>query len=253
MSLEYYLLTIIQCMWILTGCHSKSCVTDGPCSCTYDDGSGTVDISSVGNTDGTPRLKDKLADDGVYLYSYNPCRPFSEGDKCTNVAVCEVLDNDGTFYYTPAGAQDGAQFGTEGSDLKVTYKSSPDQFSYITNVILKCDETVTGDPTWQVPGTQPDFSIKLVMTHKCNCPGHCGSEGPHTGGLSVGSILCIIFFAGIAVYFAFGAVYMFFIKKESGKQVVPNVTFWTGLPGYIKDGGQLVVGKVTGKGGYSQI
>jgi hypothetical protein len=55
MSPKHYLLAIIQSIWILTVCEGKSCVTDGPCSCTYDDGSGTVDISSLGNTDGTPR------------------------------------------------------------------------------------------------------------------------------------------------------------------------------------------------------
>lgn len=34
--------------------HGKSCVQDGVCKCTFDDGSGTVDLSPIGRQDGTP-------------------------------------------------------------------------------------------------------------------------------------------------------------------------------------------------------
>jgi hypothetical protein len=47
-------------------------------------------------------------------------------------------------------------------------------------------------------------------------------------------ILSFRFFIVIIVYFAGGIAFMIFVKKESGPSIVPNVTFWTSLPGYIK-------------------
>ena len=33
---------------------NKNCVKNGPCSCAMSDGSGTIDISGLGNKDGAP-------------------------------------------------------------------------------------------------------------------------------------------------------------------------------------------------------
>jgi hypothetical protein len=38
----------------------------------------------------------------------------------------------------------------------------------------------------------------------------------------------------LAAYFIFGAIYMKFVKKSSGKDLIPNIGFWSGLPGDVK-------------------
>lgn len=53
----------LKCSYILTFCvlfsiseigQGKSCIQDGLCKCTFDDGSGTVDLTPLGRTDGIP-------------------------------------------------------------------------------------------------------------------------------------------------------------------------------------------------------
>ncbi|XP_064648431.1 uncharacterized protein LOC135500729 [Lineus longissimus] len=246
--LSKFFLVIFGCLYVRR-CTGATCVTNSPCSCTYDDGSGTVDISSLGNTDGNPRLKDEIGTADSAKYSYNPCTSFTEHE-CKDVAVCYIINNTERDYYIPAGMQPTAKFGMSGADLDITYTTADDAKTIVT---LKCDKTVTGEPKWEVLGKPPQATNMLItMTHNCNCPNACSAGAAMA--LSIGSILCIILLVGLVVYFGFGALFLFFVKKESGVNVVPNHTFWTGLPGQIQDGGKFVIGSITKKRGeYSEI
>jgi hypothetical protein len=47
-----WVLTIgLACPWV----EAAQCVGIDMCRCIFDDGSGVIDITSLGNTDGTPR------------------------------------------------------------------------------------------------------------------------------------------------------------------------------------------------------
>ena len=78
---------------------------DDPCRFEYP-AKGVIDLSSLAKTDGTAAFPDQPAGAGssyselpcwskvkhcsVSLgYSYNPCKPFTEGAECTNVALCQ--------------------------------------------------------------------------------------------------------------------------------------------------------------------
>jgi hypothetical protein len=85
---------------------SLGITADDPCKFTHPE-KGTIDLTSLGKTDGTPAYPDKLPPTGsnystfnlfrgltrkyffVVEYSYNPCRPFSEGAVCRDVAACQ--------------------------------------------------------------------------------------------------------------------------------------------------------------------
>ncbi|XP_064648078.1 uncharacterized protein LOC135500491 [Lineus longissimus] len=227
-----------------------NCVKNNACSCTYDDGSGTVDFQNLAGTSG-PRLLDQYDKNRQYKYSYNPCNPFTE-QTCNNVAVCEsTVDASGsTSFTTPAGTQDSATFTTTGGQLKIVYKTRPTEFNYQTTVTLKCDASLTGSPKFDIAGAVTFNTVEMTMTHASLCAIVEGGGG----GLSIGSILIIIFFVGIIVYVAAGIVFMVFVKKESGPKIVPNVNFWTALPGYVKDGVLFVYNSVRGnRGEYTQF
>lgn len=49
----FFLLSHLE---LSTWAQTRTCTGDGPCSCVMSDGSGRVDISSIGNSDGTARL-----------------------------------------------------------------------------------------------------------------------------------------------------------------------------------------------------
>ena len=62
----------------------------------------------------------------------------------------------------------------------------------------------------------------MEFTNKCCCPNKCsGSSGGSTGSLSFGSILLIIGFSMVAIYFIGGFVYFLFgsAKVEEWAQV----------------------------------
>jgi hypothetical protein len=81
-------------------------IADDPCKFTHPD-KGTIDLTTLGKTDGTPAYLDKIPPTGsnystfnlfqgltrkyffVVEFSYNPCRPFSEGVDCQDVAACQ--------------------------------------------------------------------------------------------------------------------------------------------------------------------
>jgi hypothetical protein len=83
-----------------------------------------------------------------------------------------------------------------------------------------------------------------------------GGDGGSGDGLSFGSILLIMydslfkyeiiiqlanikvqissFFTTLVTYFLGGFVFLKFVKKNSGKDLIPNYGFWTSIPGDVK-------------------
>ena len=58
----------------------------------------------------------------------------------------------------------------------------------------------------------------------------------------------VLYSALVAVigYLVGGIVFMKFVKGAEGKEIIPNVTLWMGIPGLIKDGALFIKSKLTG-------
>ena len=101
------MLQFARCVIIFT-ILSSSIHADDPCS--FKDSTGRViDLSSLANTDGKAKFADLIptqssTDWSMYLlitlwllyddyfdieYSFNPCKSFTEGTLCVDVAVCQ--------------------------------------------------------------------------------------------------------------------------------------------------------------------
>ncbi|XP_041367371.1 uncharacterized protein LOC121381985 [Gigantopelta aegis] len=212
----------------------KQCVGVGPCACTFDDGSGTVDLSSTGNKDGTARYHDYPGADS-YFYSYNPCAPFTDGG-CVDVAVCQT-DNAKTAYYN-LGTQDTAQWSYDGTNIQIYYYALTDAMRE-TFVTVKCDPKYD-EPFVSIQGEQPlgypQYYVEI--TTKCACPGMCGTTVPtdESGSLSGGTILIIIVFVSGFMYIVVGMGVLKTRYQATGADMFPNRTFWGSLPGLVKDG-----------------
>ncbi|GFS14775.1 cation-dependent mannose-6-phosphate receptor [Elysia marginata] len=63
-----------------------------------------------------------------------------------------------------------------------------------------------------------------------------GASAGQSEGLSVGSILLIVFVSLVFVYIVAGVAVQVGLKKADGKDRIPHVTFWIAVPGLIKDG-----------------
>jgi len=92
-------------------------------------------------------------------------------------------------------------------------------------------------------------SFSFRLTHKCCCPNACQAAG----GLSGGSILLIIFFCLAFSYLVLGAVFLKYKRGATGKEVIPNATFWSGIPGLVKDGFLFVISPCSKRGSYNQV
>ncbi|XP_013380064.1 uncharacterized protein LOC106151379 [Lingula anatina] len=212
---------------------ARDCVKVNDCSCQMDDGSGLVDIATLGRTDGKPAFSG--LDPNSVKYSYNPCYPFTDG-ACENVAACQNLQNQNI----PIGKQDGSLWNVDpaSNELIVTYTQNTTGQEQVTIVTLVCNKTITDTADYiaigTVTGNAPYF---LSISHKCACPGLC------TPGLSAGTVIIIVFFCVLAVYLIGGVLYTKFVKKSTGMELIPNLDLWKTFFQLIKDGFMFLVGK----------
>ncbi|XP_064613849.1 uncharacterized protein LOC135477612 isoform X1 [Liolophura sinensis] len=259
---SYHLLTFVLLITTMVSQRkvlADDCTKISACSCK--NSQGTIDLSPLDSGGGDPKFKDiQSSDAGGNSFSWNPCTPFSEGDgTCTNVAACQVQPGSPPSYFS-TGTQDSATFATDPSSgvLTLQYSATTD-VTRTTYVTLTCDQSQ--DPgqvtaTGEDPTIQAEYNMEYTGKYACptsNPPSPTPSGGGG-GGLSVGSILCIVFFALIIVYVAIGIVVQIFVRKASGKEIIPNVGFWSRLPGLVRDGTLFVVRRGQHpKKGYSDI
>jgi hypothetical protein len=103
-------------------------------------------------------------------YSYNPCKPFSEGSACINVAVCQIsIDGALTFIL---GEQDSAVWDA-GSDVDKPSISYAYGEKRVT-VSLECG--TEGNDDLEALGEEPMNNYKFRLTHKCACWNGCKGE-----------------------------------------------------------------------------
>ncbi|XP_074652074.1 uncharacterized protein LOC141906689 [Tubulanus polymorphus] len=68
---------------------SKDCLWTGGCKCKMSDGSGFIDLSSIDSNNPHKPAFSVKNEFGDATYYYNPCTPFTLGDLCKDVVVCE--------------------------------------------------------------------------------------------------------------------------------------------------------------------
>ena len=105
----------------------------------------------------------------IIEYSYNPCKPFSEGNTCKDVAACQVSE-DGQFTFI-LGKHDSAKWNPGaglGSSPSVNYEFGEKKVS----VSLQCGQA--GDNQLEALGEDGVNNFKFRLTHKCACWNGCG-------------------------------------------------------------------------------
>ncbi|XP_071108522.1 cation-dependent mannose-6-phosphate receptor-like [Haliotis cracherodii] len=228
---------VVLALGVLQGSQGKQCVGLGPCMCVFDDGSGTADMTTTGNTDGTPKYSDYTALYDTYTYSYNPCYPFSQY-ACTDAAMCQST-YEGESWQT--GDQSSAVWSFDGTDIQIYYSATTDTLreSFITVI---CDPSYD-EPFVEIQGSQGDPQYYGRITSKCACPDGCHKTTYEVEiSVSGGSILLIIVLVLIFVYLVGGITYNKYRRQATGREVLPNSSFWGALPGLVKDGFGFVIG-----------
>nr|XP_022309750.1 uncharacterized protein LOC111115345 [Crassostrea virginica] len=220
---------------------ANTCKKVNSCKCELDDGK-VINLDPVAKSNGAAFM-DVMDSGGVDLYSWNPCKSFSEGS-CTNAAVCQT--HSGLQYN--CGTQDSAAFGYDDTNnvYTITYSAdtvSKDNELRTTTLYLYCDQ---GPDMFQPIGEAVQGTYAMIFKSKYACP-------REDTGISAGTVLIIIFFSLLAVYLIGGVIFQIFVRKNSGKNAIPNASFWFDFPGLVKDGVFFVIRRGGKKGTYNSI
>ena len=86
------------------------------------------------------------------------------------------------------------------------------------------------------PDIQGLYDLSLTGDSCCSKSGSGPGSSGGAGGLSIGSILLIIVLVVVIVYLLAGVMVQSAVRKAEGRERIPNVSFWSLLPGLVRDG-----------------
>ena len=214
------------------------CKQINDCICKYLDDGTILDLTSLGNKDGTPRFKDIPSPDGL-LYSYNPCGGFSEG-VCNNATVCLKSTSGETRMIGSAALTSQFTYDEITTETVIGYTAGEIGQTH-TFVYLICDTNENpGSPQLFPNGTQDQDYYIMTVKSVCACGGGCDANGPihkskPSSGVETFLYICIGVAGLIVLYFLVGSLIMKFALKKRGREIIPNSAFWCNLPTNIKN------------------
>jgi len=201
----------------------------------------------------------KIAGAGGRTFEWNPCTPFDSPNGCENVMVCQQIfagdKNAGTEKDTTFSVDD------EGNVVVLYGPSKDSDATRQSKITLKCDPSEPGNGT--IPKFTESGSGKVLYSGTFTSKYACATGGS-SGGLSVGSILLIIFFPLLLMYIIIGLLINRYGRGiESMPEMLPNHSFWADFPFLVKDGVVFTFGCIKsgcsslsnkcGRGGYAEI
>jgi len=184
----------------------------------------------------------KVTDGGSYTYFFNLCDNYVTQQTTTYCYVeapayqmsatnlCFVLG------VLPPVITDGVNGPDTGVTIKYTNEEDRCQFGSIPRTVvinIKCDHKVEAVQSITEPST---CVYDFAMTSPSACP-LVISTGSNDDGLSPGSIFLILLLVAVVVYLVGGALFRYkFQDVEVSANLIPNLPFWTAIPGLVKDG-----------------
>ncbi|XP_069111001.1 cation-dependent mannose-6-phosphate receptor-like [Argopecten irradians] len=215
---------------------AQPCVKKGPCTC--ETSSYTVDLTPLSQRAGDSRLF--KASDGIYNYVFSPCIYTGTpcGDLRSDVAICQETKNTPPETYV-VGTQSSVKFSGNPDDgsLQIQYSANP----RVGQVSVVCSDEEASFVHISNPNLTT-YSFQLKTKYACK-----------PSGLSPGSVMLIIFFVLLLVYIIGGILFMRYVRKAQGVEMIPNREMWAELPLLIKDGILFVSRGCKTESTYSQI
>ncbi|CAF0998067.1 unnamed protein product [Adineta steineri] len=104
-----------------------------------------------------------------------------------------------------------------------------------------------GDVTALAPEPDDvDVDDACLTTMTFDYPGACYQGKEPEKGMSGGAVFLLILFSVAVAYFLIGMAYNGFVKHKSGVNLIPQASFWIGLPIHIIEGFRTTLGVCTG-------
>jgi len=214
--------------------HSRSLLAT---SCEYDG-------SSFDNYEGKQY---KAVDNKKAAYTLSICEPLGGSGACSSAGIsgacmCQIPSDNPTQEVVIASWTAGKLPTWEKS------KDGNPQLKFTNGVVCYKKDGNKEDRTFLLEflpgGTAGEYSV--VENAGCEFVAKFSTGG----GLSDGSIILIALLVSLILYCVIGMIWNKKKRGATGKELIPNYDFWSGLPGLVKDGGKYFVQRLTNcKGG----
>lgn len=169
-------------------------------------------------------------------FYYNPCYYLNNvSDICSRSALCvEHID---TSMYQDIGDFDNVRLYSDYADgyIRIHYKASQKtaQYDQGSTIIMTCSES--NSPLFKFKTDNGEVYIFTMASRRfCRI------------NISTGTIMCLTFLSFLMSYLVVGMLYKRAVLGASGIDLIPNISFWTTLPGLIKDGYLFFISPCTG-------
>ncbi|KAK3771289.1 hypothetical protein RRG08_024368 [Elysia crispata] len=196
-----------------------------PCFCSTNE--GDVSLQALMNS----RQNHKPFEVGHDLYTFYiaPCDNPITAPACKNLDTslvgCQVDKQNNAF---GLGAKNNYAVTGDPQEGTVTFIN---QYKGIMRLQLNCSPE-----NGKLNFINQTASALPVITYSFRLDTHYACLNPHSGGLSTGSVLVIIFFVAIIVYLVGGTLFLKYVRKAEGRESIPNYEFWSDFPSLVKDG-----------------
>ncbi|KYN11833.1 PREDICTED: uncharacterized protein LOC108767897 [Trachymyrmex cornetzi] len=218
---------IVLSLFLIFFCNTTSseCVQEAPCICSLPDGyyynlTAFADAKSF-----------SVKNDNYTIY-FHPCTnvnmTIENKANCSteNVSICILHNNvnktvltTGTVKETRMKLSDNGKF--------PFFEIHHNDTNIIINIV--CSMADKGLSTFVLVSiTAKTYYFQLVSPYGCKLQREMG--------LSTGSLLVILFFVSVGVYFIGGIIVLKALRGATGWEMVPNHEFWCKLPSLVRDG-----------------
>ncbi|XP_078321516.1 cation-dependent mannose-6-phosphate receptor-like [Crassostrea virginica] len=215
---------IVILLTLITTIKTEVCQKVSACSCKTSE--GVVDLSAL---PGSVSANDEKYKNTWFTCSAGTCGTFN------GVSICQTQLTPPENSFINGYFNTSTFSGEPEKNLVLTYTgdtiSVPGGTQIRTSrIALVCDKTADVN-TFIAEGEQPpvgsvNYKFTLRSKHACIV----------SSGISVGSVLLILFFVFVLIYVIGGILFLRFYRGASGVEMFPNYEFWKDLPFLIKDG-----------------
>jgi hypothetical protein len=221
-------------------------------ACQFKDSKGnTYDLTALKKNDDDYFIPRNTFPNQIWDIWINICRAVVTQKCGADCACCQEWDS-----RSPSGHASLGKFSTgtwmdpkkpskDGYGLSIEFVNGDNNRKM--ELDLTCDPNAgAGKPVYL--GESPQLHYNFQFASASACP----IEAPKKG-ISASEIILILLIVGVVVYFVAGILIKKFKMGASGIDMIPNVGFWTSLPGLVKDGFMFIINTIRGRGSYSQV
>ncbi|KAK5640966.1 hypothetical protein RI129_009513 [Pyrocoelia pectoralis] len=234
--LKNTIVTALLCILFFKGINStedNACIETSLCHCALNDNK-YIDLSKLNKSDSNYNVTSL-----GFTYFFFPCRdvafdpsPTLPVAKVNNTCISGAslcLYNEANHTLTNLGlASEGKFMNDYPKTLHFTHENKE------TSIVLECAHDYPDAYLVYSSGSANSHNLILFSMYSCVQMGH--------PGLSIGSTILILCATIFGVYLLGGAIIMHCLRGARGSEMIPNLDFWSSIPGLVKDGTIFVLG-----------